>query len=160
MKDIASYIISVTAAGVICGIISSLLGDKGAISEIGKMLAGIFLAIVIVRPLADIRLSGLEDYLSGLSLDGNAAAEEGWKMAEESMAGIIKSETEAYILDKAASMHVDLSVEVIVENTSPPSLSGVRLCGAVSPYAKQQLSRMIEEDLGIARERQTWIGSQ
>lgn len=159
MKALASYIISVTAAGILCGTVTCLLGEKGIVSELGKMLAGIFLAIVVIRPLADIRFDNLDDYLQDLSLDGSAAAAAGKTMADQEVAGIIKAQVEAYILDKAASMGVELSVEVVVEESDPPVLTAVRLCGKVSPSAKQQLARIIEKDLGIARENQIWIGA-
>lgn len=160
MNALASYVISVTAAGIICGIVTCLLGEKGAVSELGKMLTGIFLAVMVIQPILHIRFDNLDDYLQALSLDGNKIAESGKTMAEKQVAGIIKKQVEAYILDKAASMGVELSVEVVVEENDLPVLAAVRLCGRVSPSAKQQLVAMIEKELGIARENQIWIGME
>ena len=81
------------------------------------------------------------------------------EMSTGAMIAIIKEETEAYILDKAASLGVTLSVEVMVEDGNVPRLSGVQLSGQVSPYARQQLSTWISNDLGISKENQKWIGS-
>ena len=137
---------------------TAILGEKSTHAAIIKMLAGIFLAVTVVRPLGDFRVGNLNDYFGDLNAGGEAAAASGIQMSQEAISSIIKSETEAYILDKAASLGVTLSVEVMVENGSVPQLSGVQLSGQVSPYARQQLSAMITDDLGIARENQEWIG--
>ena len=158
MDGIRAYILSVTAAGIICGIVNALLGEKGTYSGSGKMLAGIFMAVVVVRPLAHIQISNLDDFLGSLTQDADAVTASGKNLAQEEIADIIKEEVEAYILDKAASQHVELSVEVMVELGDVPELSSVRLSGNVSPYAKQQLTQLIEEDLGIAKENQIWTG--
>ena len=72
------------------------------------------------------------------------------------MADIIKAETEAYILDKASQLNVELSVEVTIDEENIPT--AVTLSGEVSPYARRQLQEIIESDLGIAKENQRWTG--
>ena len=154
-----SYIFSVTVAGILCAIITSILGDKGTYGTIIKMLAGIFLAVTMISPLGNLRLGNLEQEIQDWRVDGNAVASQGQEMSTGAMIAIIKEETEAYILDKAASLGVTLSVEVMVEDGNVPRLSGVQLSGQVSPYARQQLSTWISNDLGISKENQKWIGS-
>ena len=157
MDSVGSYVLSVTAAGILCGIVASILGEKSSYSGIIKMMAGIFLAVSVVKPLVNIRLGNLDGYLTDLNTDGLEAAEAGIQMSKDAINTIIKSKVEAYILDKAESLGVKLSVEVRVENGSVPQISGVRLTGPISPYAKQQLSGIICADLGIAREKLKWI---
>lgn len=70
---------------------------------------------------------------------------------------IIKVEAEAYILDKAAAMNVSLEVSVTVEG-DPPVPAAAQLSGEVSPYAKQQLEKILWEDLGISKEYLEWTG--
>jgi hypothetical protein len=43
------------------------------------------------------------------------------------------------------------------EDTIPVPIS-VEIRGSVSPYGKQQLTKLLEEELGIAKENQLWIG--
>ena len=157
MKSVGAYVLSVTAAGIICGLVTAILGEKSPYSGMIKMLAGIFLAIAVVSPLTDIRLDFLDGYIDNLKQDGDTAVQSGVQKSEEAIGLIIKSKTEAYILDKATSLGATLSVEVMVENGNVPQISGVQLSGQVSPYAKLQLKTILTNDLGIPKENQIWI---
>ena len=59
-------------------------------------------------------------------------------LARDSMADIIKEETEAYILDKAADLHANLRVEVAVGEDNLPA--AVTISGEASPYARRQIT--------------------
>ena len=69
---------------------------------------------------------------------------------------IIKEKTEAYILEKAESLGLDISVEINFGEADSMVPTEVRISGPVSPYAKDQLSKTISTDLGIPEERQIW----
>ena len=88
--------------------------------------------------------------------DAEDAAAMGENLARDSMADIIKEETEAYILDKAADLHANLRVEVTVGEDNLPA--AVTISGEASPYARRQIQAMIANDLGISKENQKWIG--
>lgn len=88
--------------------------------------------------------------------DAEDAAAMGENLARDSMADIIKEETEAYILDKAADLHANLRVEVAVGEDNLPA--AVTIFGEASPYARRQIQAMIANDLGISKENQKWIG--
>ena len=158
MEGIRQYVISVAAAAILCGILKSILPGKDAMAGILRLITGIFLAFAVIKPLAQIELEDLpvlsSDYLS----EARTASADGEKIAAEAMADIIKQPTEAYILDKARSLNLRLSVTVTVSDDTLPAPVGVRLSGSVSPYAKRCLARIIEEDLGIAKENQIWTG--
>lgn len=158
MEDLKAYLISVTAASIICSVVNVLAGKKGTVSTILKLLTGLFLALTVIRPVVSISLSEAGNYLGALSVDANAAVSTGKNMALEELGVIIKAETDAYILDKAASLGVDLEVDVILSDTAPPLPAEVILTGAVSPYAKARLSSLIEENVGIPKEAQQWSG--
>ena len=158
MEAIRGYLLSVTGAAVICAVVSALLGKKGTISAMGKLLTGIFMAITVISPLAKIQLSNADALWDDLSVDAAAAVAAGEEAANIELRAGIKSQTEAYILDKAASYAAELTVEVTLSDDDPPLPCAVRLTGSVSPYAKRQLQQLIAEDLGIPKEAQTWIG--
>ena len=86
--------------------------------------------------------------------DAEDAAAMGENLARDSMADIIKEETEAYILDKAADLHANLRVEVAVGEDNLPA--AVTISGEASPYARRQIQAMIANDLGISKENQKW----
>lgn len=157
MEALRQYIISVTTAAMIGGIITGLF-QNGTAKEVVKLICGVFLAFTVMRPVAGLDFEELLEVDLLYSQDAEEAAALGENLARESMADIIKAETEAYILDKAAALNADLTAEVTVNNDDPPIPVSVRLSGEVSPYARQQLQSMIQEDLGISKENQLWTG--
>ena len=158
MGSLKQYLLAVTAAAILCAIVNGLMGEKGALSAAVRLLAGIFLILALAAPLVRLRLDGLEEMTSDLNLRAEAITASGENSAREAMAEIIKSRTEAYILDKAESLDVNLSVQVELDTGNPPAPRAVRLSGNVSPYAKGVLSDMISKDLGIPPEDQIWNG--
>ena len=156
MEEIKTYLMGIVAAAIVCGIVTRLLGDKGTQGAMAKLIAGLFLAFTVIRPVVNIRLDSLTDFTAAYSLDGQQAALKGESLTKEALAASIKAQTEAYILDKAAALHMDLEVLVTVSGEDIPTPTAVRLSGKASPYAKARLQSIITEDLGIDKERQTW----
>ena len=156
MEAIRQYLLSVVAAAIICGVTTNLLGKKGTFGAVLKLLTGLFLAITVVSPLTKIQLIDFYEYADNLSIESGALTQQGQTMANEELRAIIKSRTEAYILDKAASMGSDLRVEVKLSDSDPPQPASVTIEGAVSPYAKQRLKELIANELGIPEENQVW----
>lgn len=156
MAALCQYVFSVTAAAIICGIVMSIT-QKSSIQPILKLVCGMFLAFTVVKPVTQIDLAELMEVSLPYSQDAVQAADLGENSSQEAMAAIIKDETEAYILDKAAALNVSLEVEVTLDG-DPPVPTAVRLSGEVSPYAKQQLEQILYEDLGISKENQQWTG--
>ena len=75
----------------------------------------------------------------------------------EALAAIIKSKTEAYILDKAQELGLDVSADVTVEMKSAyPYPAFVQITGAFTPQQQEALTRYIEENLAIGKEQQVW----
>ena len=156
MEHIREYLISVTSAALLCGILQSLVGHKSSSSGILKLICGIFLALTVIRPLADIRLEEF-DFLTGeIHAEADAAVAEGANYAKQAMVRQIKEQTQAYILDKAAAFDGNISADVQVEG-DPPVIVSCTIQGKLSAYAQTQLSRILEEDLGIPEEDQRWI---
>ena len=154
MNRLTQYILSVTAAAVLASILRVLAGES-AMGKLTKLLTGLFLAVTVLSPLVRLELPDpsrwLEDYLA----DGDEAARAGEVMAKEYSAAIISEEIEAYILDKAASMGATLAVEVRLDDGGLPKT--VTLTGNLSPGHRAELSRMMDEELGVGEEAQLWI---
>lgn len=156
MDWIREYLLSIIAAGAVCGICTSLIPKNTSSAVIIKMLGGIFLAITLIAPLAKIRLDDLGDYWNQITLDAEALAQEGSAATREELALVIKEELESYILDKADTMGLTLQLSVIMDHEDPPMPQQVRISGAVSPYQQKLLSQWIAEELGITEEQQVW----
>ena len=150
-----NYIISIIVAGIICAITDLLLDKKTSAGKIAKILTGILMTVTIITPLTNISFKNISNYFDSLSLRADGYVEEGKNAAQNSICEIIKTQTEAYILDKAKSMGLDVSVEVeLDDNNSFPR--GVTITGIISPYAKGLIASYIEDTVGITKENQQW----
>jgi len=156
MEKIGQYLLSITAAAVICSVILSVQNKKSTNYTLIQMLCGIYMTVTLLSPLVRFRLPDLSGYMRGLQTESWAAAQMGTDAAEEMLEGIIKHRTETYILDKASSMGLDIHAEVILSDGELPTPCGVEIRGAASPYKRQQLQGWIREALGISEEAQIW----
>ena len=156
MIQIREYLISVTAAAVFCGILKSIAGEKGSMAGLLRLLCGVFLALTVIRPMADIRLEEWEFFTDQLQAEADRAVAEGEDYGKQALARRIKEEAETYILDKAQAFSGSITAEIYV-NGDPPVPVACTIRGEYSSYVKQELSTILETDLGIAKEDQRWI---
>lgn len=156
MDGIRQYLLSVIAAAIICSIIISLVDKKSAGSALIKLLCGVFMTLTVVSPLVQIRLSDFSAYFSGLRANADAVVAIGEAESKNAMTAIIKQKTEAYILDKAAAMGLELEVKVYLDSSDIPKPFQIELQGRISPYQKGVLQDVIINDLGIPKENQIW----
>lgn len=157
MDHIRSYLLSVIAAALICSMIYALPGKNGTIGAIRKTLCGIFMSVTLISPLTGLRIPDFQQYLQEFRSDAAQAVLLGQTMSQESTAQFIKDRTAAYILDKAKDMGVSVEVSVTLSDGSPQVPCAVTISGMVSPYVRQRLMEMIEDDLQIKMEDQHWI---
>lgn len=157
MDFIGSFLLRLTAAAVLCGIVRSLsAGSMG--SGLMKLLTGVFMLVILISPLKDVTLPQLGGFAGSMSEEAQQIVGGAQEQTRQELQKIIISETEAYILDKAKNFGAELTVEVSVDDSDLPMPCAVTVRGSVSPYARQQLQQIIQSDLGIDLEDQTWIG--
>lgn len=152
MDELRQYVLSVIAAGLIFGILKGISGQRVLV----KLAGGLFLMFVIVQPLADFDFSAMADYMESFTEEGEDTAAIGAAMGDEAYRSVIKAEVEAYILDKADAMGAALTASVTLDENAKPL--AVRLQGHLSPYSRVRLEQMMEDELGISKENQLWIG--
>lgn len=157
MDGLKSYLLSVVCAAMICAVVYILAEKKSAHCALIRMISGLYMALTLISPIVNIKLTDYADYFSGFRADAQTAVTSGETAALNELRSIIKSQAEAYILDKAVSLDTVLNVEVKLNNENPPIPCSVILTGSVSPYSKDVLSRFISNDLGIAKEDQIWM---
>lgn len=156
MEWLENYGLSIISAALVAAIIGGSFQKQDTAGVLVKMIGGLFLAFTVIQPLASPTITDLGAYMDAFSESGADAAEEGENLAMDAYCSYIKSETEAYILDKAQRYGATLTVEVELDDGQLPCRATIR--GNVSPYAKQSLAEMIEDELGISKEDQLWIG--
>lgn len=157
MDTLRQYMISIIVAAIICGCICAI-PQKGLNKELLKQLCGIFMVLTMIRPVLGWELADFSDFIFLDQTDMLHAADKGEIEAYEDYIHIIKQETEAYILDKATALNASIDAQVTLESGKIPIPISVHLRGEISPYAKQQLERIIETDLNITKENQRWTG--
>ena len=151
-----AYVLSILAAAVVCAVVQGVLNKKSVSGRMIHLLSGILMAVTVIAPLENISFRGVEDYWDNLSVDAQEYVSDGTAMAENQRIAIIKSQSEAYILDKANRMGLQITLEVELDENNGNVPCGVVISGAVSPYAREQLCAYMEDTLGIAKENQIW----
>lgn len=148
MDSLRTYLIAVSCAAVLYSLCNRLShGGEGT-----KILAGLILTLVVLRPLTDLTGLSWEFSLDDLSQEAQLAVAEGEETSRQAMIQIIKEQLSAYILEQADGAALQVTVEVS-EDAVPVSVS---IRGTVSPYTKLRLQTLIEQQLGIAKENQQW----
>ena len=156
MEALREYLLSVTAAAILCAIVLRLLDGKGSAAALGKMVAGIYMALTVISPLTQICLSDAGDWLPHIALDTQEAVQQGVLIGKNALAESISTQVEAYILDRAKQLGVTLTAEVELSEDTIPVPVRVRLQGHIGPYAKGRLQQILQEELGISKENQIW----
>ncbi len=157
MEALGQYGLRVICACLICAMVP-LLFQEEVLKQPLKILCGLFLAIAILSPLTRLDPDRLLESILPTMADSEALVRQGQDMTADAIAERIQVETEAYILDKAAVLGADISVHVGLSSDSTPAPETVTISGHISTEGKQYLEVMLEEDLGISKEDQRWIG--
>ena len=150
------YLLSIVAAAMLCSIVTAFMKKDSFLSTALKLISGIFMLLVLISPITDINIGSPIKIIDDLSLEANQITSAAAKSSRDSLCTIIKERTQTYILDKATANGVSLSVEVALSDADIPEPVSVSLSGNISPYKKKILSQIIENDLGITAEAQTW----
>lgn len=156
MNTLREYLFSVICAALVCGIAQQLF--RGGSGELLRVICGAFLAVTVLAPIKDISWEEYLDKWPDYPEQADIIAARGASEANESITEIIKQETQAYILDKAAQLNADISVEVTLSEEELPVPASVSIRGKLLPQSRQRLQSILEEELGISREDQIWIG--
>lgn len=153
MEAVRAWLTSVVLVSVLLSAAQSLI-PPGTVRKAAGFTGGLILLLVLLRPVLGADLEHLE-----LDFDHYQAAveerqEELADTQTEAMASIIAEQTEAYILDKAGELGLEVTVrvETRTEGNGIPVPWSAELTGSWS----QALASARETELGIPAERQVW----
>ena len=157
MEAVRAWLTSVVLVSVLLSAAQSLI-PPGTVRKAAGFTGGLILLLVLLRPVLGADLEHLE-----LDFDHYQAAveerqEELADTQTEAMASIIAEQTEAYILDKADALGLELTVRVQTQ----PGEDGVPCPAAVEVDGprSEDLAAYMEQELGIPEERQVWNGQE
>lgn len=138
-------------------VVSGALVKSGGGQKVCKLAGSLLLLLVTVGPI--LRMDQ-QDWERILQWDTQVMeeAEQGLEERNNLMyESFIEEETEAYILDKADALGVHCQVEVVVqwEDEIPQPWSAC-VTGTWTKTQQEALAEVLEEDLGIPRQRQSF----
>ena len=150
------YLLSVVSAAIISSVVVSLFDGNSTYRSIVKLLSGLFLSITVLTPLAKMDISLPMFYGTDIETECGDIIAEGKAAYEKERRAVISSEIESYITDKATALGAQLEVQVSLSDDEPPVPVGVVLDGEASPYARNSLEKVLDQELNIPKERQIW----
>ena len=156
MEALREFALSVICAALAVSILIDLSG-KSAFHKQLRLVAGIFFAVILLRPLLQLTVPELSLYGGVFSAETEQAVRGGEKRYIQSLYELIQRESEAYILKEAAVLGAQLEVQVELDMGDPPAPRAVTLRGTFDGSQEEALSRLLSEEFGIPKERQTWM---
>lgn len=156
MSDLRSYLLGLTAAALLCSVVKALMPKQGSIAQVLRLILGLLMVLAAVRPWVDISMDDLFGWTQSITTQGERVASQGTALAENAYRQGIKERVQAYILDEAERLGANIEATVELSDEQIPLPARVRISGALSPYAKQQLTQWITQELGISQEEIEW----
>jgi len=149
---VREWLLGLIAAAALLSAMSAVM-PKTAAGTIARAGGGVVLLLVLLHPLAQFSPKQIARQSQAYLQQIDAQIEEYRHLGEEELAAIIQEKTSAYISEKAAQMGIDCRVTVgTVLRDGVPFPDTVEL----TARKNEELSRWIESELNIAKERQRW----
>lgn len=147
----SAYLMRLICAAILCALVDALAGS-GTGGGMRRVTAGIFLTLVAFSLPTELKLPELEP--ERFFREAQAAAAEGEDLAREECMERILQGCEAYVLNKAKDMGLEVSVTVTLDELLRPS--HVELDGAASPLQRQEMTDVLVRELGVMEEDVVW----
>lgn len=158
MEALGRYLVSVSSICLFCGILQSFF-TANWMKKLGKLLSGILVTMAVLAPLPKLSLPEMPE-LSTWEDESQQAVAWGEEYRADQLAQSIKEETQAYILDKAGELGMQVSVEVSFQDADVPAPKSCIIKGKYTHQQKLAMEQILFLDLGIAKEDQAWIGEE
>ena len=157
MTDIFSqWLHAVIYTGIVCSI-ALMLSPDGRVKNALKILCAVAMCAAIVSPLSELDFDAYSKAMARCRLDAEQYTTQGEQYSKNLKRTIIEDECRAYILDKAASLGLTVTVELEMETrAATPYPKAVTIHGEATPVQKQQLQQYLEQTFAIPVQRQVW----
>lgn len=159
MELLRTWLTGITAAAILCALANSLM-PEGSVRRVGRLACGLVMLAAVLRPLVEVEALSpgdlLEDYAAQTDVQAQTLEEE----RNALLKSIIEQECAAYIVDKAAQMGAACTAQVTCQLGEDgiflPQSAAVQ--GSLTPRQQEDLARILEEELAIPRDRQSFPG--
>ncbi|MDL2273615.1 stage III sporulation protein AF [Oscillospiraceae bacterium OttesenSCG-928-G22] len=156
---LTGWIVGVTAATLLVAVVLALTPD-GQVRKVVRFVGGFVILIALLRPITSIDFSSFS-YHNIQSLAEFQNYEETMLSAQTNgVKLIIEDKTGTYILQKAEEIGLDVRVQV--QSHTPdegypyPVGVTITLDAPPDPEKREELTRLIERDIAVPAENQTW----
>lgn len=157
MDGVRSWLLTIISASILCALADSLM-PAGAVKRVGRLVCGLVLLCTVLSPVASLDLEGGQDWMGDYFSEVGEQKSELKEQVNEGMKIIIEQRFAAYIVDKAAEMGLTCTAQVSCREGE----DGLYLPDKTQVYAdlsdvdQSRMTRIIQEDLGVPLERQTY----
>ena len=157
MTAVREWLTAVVTVTLLLSVVQTLV-PEGSLRKIAGFTGGLLLLAVLLRPVTEIDLSGLDSEMEDWARTIGERQEELSAEQEEALASGIAERTASYISDKAEELGLEVKVRVETE-TGGDGVPVPVLAEIDGPWSGE-LSSYMAETLGISRERQVWHGRE
>lgn len=156
METVAEYVIRIFIASAICSVLTAILSEKASKGLI-KVICGIFMTVTIISPLKKIDFPNVINQLKHFEVfEYDDAIAAGVSQANQSQEVLIKERVTAYILEKAASLGMNIDIDLTTSGEPSYIPNSIKIYGNYSPYSRKVLTAYLSEEIGIPEEYQHW----
>lgn len=157
MAALKEWLMGVIAVSVLCAAADSLM-PGGSVKKVGRFACGLVMLCVMLEPLAALRGSSITGWLEEYAYSIQTEEENLKHQVVHTQKAVIEEYCAAYISDKAAELGVTCRVEVEctyhADGLYLPQCA--RLWGNFSDVEQSRLTQLLETQLGIPIEEQTY----
>lgn len=151
-----AYLLRLTAAALLAAVVRRAAPQGGA-GNAAKLGAGLLILLTALGPFGEVSLMEAARSVAVWTYGDALTTQRVDKAANTLMDGLISETAEAYILDKARQMGMDMTFQVTTAlREGYPVPWSLRCSGDCSEQQRQELSLWIAEELDIPEERQEW----
>lgn len=158
MSMIQEWLLRMVAISMVCGVADSIM-PKGSIKQVGKLVCGLVMLWVLLSPIAEQGLDAGTDWLLHYQTQLDQTAQDLEQQMEEKRKVLIEENCAAYIVDKAAELGMSCTARVMCqmgeEGLYLPQKA--EITGNCSDVVQSRLTQILEEDLGIPADQQSYF---
>lgn len=156
MSAFYSYLVALTAAALFAALLQPLI-PKGTAGRAARLCCGLVIVLSALTPVLRLSSRDIAAWFTRMELAQDEALSGIAVQNKHLKADIISSRVQAYVLDKAQALGLEIEAEVHMnESGTLPYPDGIRIHGTLTAAQKQLLQRYIAESFGIPEDRQEY----
>lgn len=161
IEEMREWLLALIAVCMLCAL-AEVLMPAGPVKQAGKLVCGLVLLCAVLSPISKIDLREGQSWLESHRIDMQIQEQQLRENVTSEMKVIIEEKYAAYIVDKAEQLGICCQVQVKcgAGENGVFMPEHVELIGTFSNEEHDRLSNMIEEELLVPLEKQTYYSEE